>query len=203
MADRVTARDEGSKFLPHPEGQYAAQCVDVVNLGERVEQYLDKPKKLVPKVAIVFQTGERNAETGELHQVSVEFTVSMGDKANLRKFLEQWRGKTYTDEQAEAGVPIDKLEGQLGLITVERKKAKGSGNLYATIKVICPLPKGMGAPTLPVYVRPDFWEERKKANATAAAVFRQESHPVGNGESNDFDDFPPPHDDDSDQSLPF
>lgn len=201
MADDVTARNDGQKFLPHPAGQFAAVCVDVVNLGERVEQYLDKPKKLVPKVALVFQTGEANPETGELHQVSVEFTISMGEKANLRKFLENWRGKKYTEEQAEEGVPIHKLEGQSALITVEQRKAKASGNTYATINVICQLPKGMIKPTLPAYTRPEFWTERKKANAEAARLFKQESHPVGNGDS--FEDYPDALAAEADDALPF
>lgn len=190
MADAVTARDEGQKYLPHPEGQFAAVCVDVVNLGERVEQYADKPKRLVPKVALVFQTGEVNRDTGDLHQVSVEFTVSMGEKANLRKFLEQWRGKKYSEAQAEEGVPIHKLEGQPALITVEHKRAKSSGNTYATINGIVPLPKGMERPALPAYKRPEFWEERKKANAEAAKAFRQAMHPVDNGEGDGYQDFP-------------
>ena len=201
MADTVTARDEGQKFTPHPEGQFAAVCVDVVNLGERVEQFKDQPKKLVPKVALVFQTGEVNADTGDLHQVSVEFTVSMGEKANLRKFLEAWRGKKYTDEQAEEGVPVHKLEGQAGYITVEQRKAKSSGNTYATINAIMPLPKGMMKPTLPAYTRPEFWTERKKANAEAAAAFKRELHPVG-AAAGSFEDFPEALDG-GDDDLPF
>lgn len=202
MADAVTARDAGQKFTPHPEGQFPAVCVDVVNLGDRVEQFLDKPKRLVPKVALVFQTGEINADTNELHQVSVEFTISMGEKANLRKFLEQWRGKKYTEEQAEAGVPIHKLEGHPALITVEHKVSK-QNRRYAVINGIVPLPKGLLKPTLPAYERPEFWEERKKANAEAAKAFRQEQHPVSNGDQGDtgFEDFPPPHLDDD--GLPF
>lgn len=202
MADAVTARDAGKKFLPHPEGGYAAVCVDVVNLGERVEQYAGKPERLVPKVAVVFQTGEVNPETGELHQVSMEYTVSMGEKANLRKFLEMWRGKKYTEEQAEEGVPIHKLEGAPGYITVEHKTS-GQGRKYAILSSIIPLPKGMVKPTLPAYTRPDFWAERKKANAEAAAKFKQDAHPVSNGDKDGFDGFPPPHNDGDDDDLPF
>ena len=100
MADAVTARNEGQKFTPHPEGPYAAVCVDVLNLGDRVETYQGKVK-IAPKCALVFRTGELR-DDGTPFEVAIEFTVSMYDRASLRKFLEAWRGKPYTEEQAES-----------------------------------------------------------------------------------------------------
>src|SRR5438045_7350404 len=83
MHDTITARSSNAKYLSHPEGQFVAQCVDVIDLGDKVEQYQDAPKKLVPKCALVFRTGEKNAETGEYIDIAREFTISMGDTANL------------------------------------------------------------------------------------------------------------------------
>ena len=97
-------------------------------MGESVQDFADKPKYLAQKCALVFRTGEKNEETSSYIDVSGEFTLSMGEKANLRKFLEQWRGKPYTVEQVDAGVPLDKLVGNWALLTVAHKKsAKGRG----------------------------------------------------------------------------
>src|SRR5690348_17737479 len=95
--DEVTAKNEGSKFKPHPAGQFAATCVDTINMGEKVEQFPGKPEKIVRKVGVVFRTGELDAE-GQIQDIVREFTLSMGEKANLRQFLEQWRGKSYTED---------------------------------------------------------------------------------------------------------
>lgn len=166
MADSVTAQDKGSGFTPHDEGQFAAVCMDVVDLGQRVEQFIGKPPRLAPKCALVFLT----TSGGETKDVAAEVTVSMGEKANLRALLEAWRGKSYTPEQAAAGIALEKLVGHTALISVEHKRS-GQGRVYAKIKAISPLPKEIPAPTPNGYTRAEFWAGRKKAYAEEAAKF--------------------------------
>jgi hypothetical protein len=168
MPDDVLAQDKGSSFTPHDEGQFAAVCVDVIALGHRVEQFPGKPSRVVPKCALVFLTNT----TGETKEIAAEVTVSMGEKANLRKLLEDWRGKSYTPEQAEQGVPLAKLVGHPALLTVEQKRS-GKGRTYARIKTLTPLPQGMSAPSMDGYKRQEFWATRKKEYAEEAARFMQ------------------------------
>lgn len=170
MADEVHAQDSGTKsFAAHPEGQFGVLCVDVIALGEKLDQYPGSPPKITTKCAIVFQSDEMNDQQ-EPHEISAEFTVSMNEKAGLRKFLESWRGKSYTAEQARQGVPVHKLEGQAGLLSVEHKLS-AKGRTYAKIKSISPLPKGMVAPT-PNYVRGEYWETRRKQYAEEVSAYR-------------------------------
>lgn len=173
MADTIVAKGQDSKFKPHPEGQFVAQCVDAINLGESVEQFPGKPEKLVPKCALVFRTGEKNLESGELIDMGQEFTVSMGEKANLRKTLESWRGKPYTEQQIDEGVPIHKLAGNWALITVAQKRSRND-RLYAFVQSVVGVPAAMrnSLPTFPEYKRGEFWETRKKEYAEAASKFR-------------------------------
>lgn len=168
MPDEVMAQDKGSSFTPHAEGQFTAVCVDVIDLGHRVEQFQGKPPRVVQKCALVFLTNT----TGETKEIAAELTVSMGEKANLRKLLEDWRGKSYTPEQAEIGVPLNKLVGHPGLLTVEQKRS-AKGRTYAKIKTLTPLPPGMIPPQGDGYKRPDFWAERRKEYAAEAARFMQ------------------------------
>src|SRR5882762_9985822 len=116
--DEVTAKDSGGNFTPHSEGQHATLCVDVVNLGVNVEQFPGQEPREVAKVALVFASGERQPDES-LTLVTTEMTLSANEKANLRKFLESWRGKSYTAEQAEAGLPVNKLYGQSALVSIE------------------------------------------------------------------------------------
>lgn len=195
MADEITATGSSVKFTPHPEGQFAARCVDTIALGEKVEQWGDFPEKLVTKVALVFRTGEKNADDHYI-DLSAEFTLSMGDKANLRKFLEQWRGKPYTEEQVEAGVPLHKLLNQNALVSVAHKRSRRE-RTYAVINAIMPLPKAMPPVAESLYDRADYWEERKKEYAKGVQDYKRSVTPV----SDDFSDFPEGQDDDSD--MPF
>jgi len=200
MSDNLTATASDAKFSPHPEGQYAARCVDVVDLGEKVEQYPGFPQRLSHKCLLIFRTGEVNPDTKEIIDIAKEFTVSMGEKANLRKFLEDWRGKSYQPAQIEQGVPLHKLTGQAALITVEHKTS-GKGRTYANVKGITPLPPQMAvaAPSAEGYTRAEYIEERKKAYAQESRTFRKAANaPPAEGES--FEDY---SQDDDDSSLPF
>lgn len=178
MSDTIVATGKASVI--HPDGQFVAQCVDCINVGEKVEEY-NGSKEVLQKCVLVFRTGELNPETGESLDISKEFTVSMGEKANLRKFLEMWRGKQYTNEQVKEGVPLHKLTGNYGLITVAHK-VSGKGNLYAIIAACVGIPKQLEAnkPVFGQYTRADFWEKRKKEYAAAVAEFRK-TVPTGNG----------------------
>jgi len=200
MADQVTARAEADKsFTPHPEGSYPMVCVDVVNYGETVSVF-DGHVKIQPKVGLFFQSGERN-EDGQLHTVAMEFTLSMFEKANLRKFLEMWRGNPKTDGQAEAGEPIDKLEGHPGYAQVAQKVSK-KGRAYALISGILPLPKGTPTPTHPPYQRPEYVEKRKAEYAAEVAKHRAIEAANGPKRDTSFDHFPEALEEEDDD-LPF
>jgi hypothetical protein len=185
VPDNVTAKKNKSDFIPHPAGQFTAQCVDVIDLGEKVVDFIGKPKYLAQTCALVFRTGEQNPVTNNVVDAAQEFTVSMGKKANLRKFLEAWRGKEYSDDEADEGVPVHKLVGQWALIQVGNKTSAG-GNDYAYIISASMLPKVMREhlPALEKYERAPYWADRKKKNDAEADAYRavigvdKSGHPI-------------------------
>ena len=203
--DHIVAKNEGgAAFTPHEAGQFAARCVDVIDLGEKVEQYEGKPAKLAHKVCLVYRTGEKNPDTGDVIDLAKEFTVSMYETANLRKFLAQWRGRDFTDAEVEEGAPLHKLCGISALVNVEHKKS-GAGRLYANVNAIQKLPKVMepGCPAGDDYERPEYLVKRKADYAVDAKAYRERigaAGPKGTAPAN-FEDFPDamPADDD----LPF
>lgn len=200
MADTITARGSDAKYLSHPAGQFVATCVDTIDLGDKLESFPGTPDKLVHKCAIVFRTGERNEQTGEYIDIAREFTVSMGEKANLRKFLEQWRGKAYTVDQIEEGVPLHKLAGNAGLLTIAQQTSK-QGRTYAVINACVGVPKQMAGAVEQHgdYKRADYWQTRKDEYAEGARKFRAEHQPPSND-----DDFTPAFDEYSNEvDLPF
>jgi hypothetical protein len=193
MADSVQTRtSDGKAYTPHPEGQYAAVCVDVLDLGEHPESYKNQPAELKHKIALVFWTGEVNPDTGKPYEITREFTNSMGPKANLRGFLSDWRGKSYSEDEARKPVPLDKLEGVSALMTIEHKSNAAGDRTYANIRSIAPLPKGMQKVDGKGYQRAEFWAKRKAEYRTLADAWRATHQ--------EFTDEPPP---DDETEMPF
>lgn len=202
-ADSVVVQVNGGdgQFEPHPEGTFLARCVDVIDLGEKVEQFEMNPKKLVPKIALVFVTGEFREFNGkpELHTLTKEFTASFGDRANLRKFAESWRGKSYKDSELTNGVDFGKMAGAYAQISVEHKVSR-QGRTFANIASISPVMKGVEKPAHlgAEYERPKYLMDKKAQYAEDAAKFRKEI-----GAPPASTDFREPPKAASDDDLPF
>lgn len=131
---------ETKSFEPIPEGMHKAICYAVYDLGT---QYNDKWNKSIHKVMLSWelpeQRFEKETEEGETldlcKSISKEYTLSLHEKAGLRKDLQGWRGKSFTKEELQ-GFELEKLVGvscQLQIIHVEK-----NGNIYANITNIIP-----------------------------------------------------------------
>jgi hypothetical protein len=137
----------GTFQLPS-EGVVRAVCADVIDLGIR-PGWEGKPTH---KIALVFQIDENDDKDGKPLQVQQWFTLSMNDKANLKKFLESWRGKKF--EMGEAGqFDLYKLVGAGALLTLVHGKPNQQNRVYANIQSISPMMKGMEPLQVRDYVR--------------------------------------------------
>lgn len=185
--DQITARAEPLKpWSKASEGQAQCVLVDVIDLGMQQTTYMGGPPKMQHKCALVWQIEEINPDTGKPFEMSKEFTVSMGELANLRKFLGMWRGKSYSDAEAAEGAPLHKLYAVNGLMQIEHKQSKSNPERsYATIVSVTPLPKNMQKIHPNEYNRSEHWKEKIKTYQSA-----------------DENDFPPPIEDETDD-LPF
>lgn len=169
MADTITVTKE-QRTLPTP-GPVIGVCVDVVDLGEALIQYQQQDAYVARKAAIIYQIDELHPEFNTPFETSAEFTVSFGKKAGLRKWLASWRGKEYTDDEAAKGVPLHKLEGRSGIVTIEHRTS-AAGNLYAKLTNITPLMKDMKPLAAQGYKRSDFWAKKKQDYADEVAKWR-------------------------------
>ncbi len=73
------------------------------------------------------------------------YTASMNEKANLRHHLEAWRGKTFTDEEAEA-FDVSAILGKPCMLTVMHTQK--DGKTYANIAGLGAIPKGINPKTI-------------------------------------------------------
>lgn len=137
----------GSNYTPHPAGQFQARCIDVVDLGWAETDYGPKYK-----VRLSFYCGEdgtKQRDDGPTTYpmiVSAKFTASLHEKAKLREFIESWGGRPLTAEELEK-FDLERLVGAPAFIQVVHNAV--GDRVYANIKGIMPLPKGMHAPETP------------------------------------------------------
>jgi hypothetical protein len=72
--------------------------------------------------------------------ISKRYTLSLNEKASLRKDLQSWRGKPFTSAEL-AGFDVSRLIGANCLLSVLHQDRAGA--TYANISTISSLPKGM------------------------------------------------------------
>lgn len=143
----IIAEDKGSDYVLIPSGNHIARCYGMVEIGTIKEEYGVYAGKLQHKVRITWETPLECHDFGSGLQpfsVSKEFTLSMNEKATLRKMLESWRGKSFSEDEAKS-FDITKLLGVPCMINVIHKTSS-KGSKYADISSIATLPKGLEAP---------------------------------------------------------
>lgn len=181
-------KEESSSFTPPPEGQFLAVCVDVVDLGEMKSEWQGK-MSMKHKCRVVFELSEKR-EDGSCYRVSRMFTASLSEKANLRAFLQSWRGKPFTREEL-AGFDTEVLVGINAIVQIVH--AERGDRVYANIDTIMKPMRGM-----PV-LKPSGEYVRVKDRTP-------EEQAAGNGAgAPPHDDAPPPDENpwDDESQMPF
>lgn len=145
----IIAKAGGGNFTPAPAGSHAAVCVDVVDLGMLKVTWGGK-EKTQHKIRLVWQI-EEDREDGKPFQVNRRYTLSLHEKAGLRKDLESWRGKPFSEQELD-GFDVEVLIGVPCLLSVIHAKGN-DGSIFANVASIMKLPKGIAAPTPRDYVR--------------------------------------------------
>ena len=151
----INATNEGGNFELAPAGSFSARCYSMVHIGT-IKEVFKGEEKMFNKVRISWElpTEQKEFKPGEgLKPISIskEFNLSMNEKSNLRKFLEGWRGKGFTEEESKS-FDITKLLGKTCMLSIIHKTS-GKGNKYADINSASSLPKGLVCPD---QINPNF-----------------------------------------------
>jgi hypothetical protein len=121
-------------YNPAPEGLWQGVCCDVIDLG-LVKNTYDGGEKHMVKVR--WQLEERDQKTGKPFEVSKRYNLSLHEKANLRKDLESWRGRKFTEAELEK-FDLEKLLGANCQLSVSHN-IKEEGDVYANVNAIVPI----------------------------------------------------------------
>lgn len=141
---------ESKSHTPAPSGLHQAVCVDAIDMGVLEVTYSGKTKKQ-HKIRLAWQIDELR-DDGKRFVVQKRYTCSLHEKATLRKELESWRGKPFTEDELRGGFDLEKLLGVNCQINVQHVQAQ-SGETYANVVSIVPLGKGMTKIAALDYVR--------------------------------------------------
>ena len=191
-----------------PEGLQDAICYLVCDLGTQTGNFGPKRQVMIgwefPDQRIEYEDGSKPMVK------TATFTLSLHEKANLRKVAEGWRGRRFTQDDLRKGFDISKMLGVNCQIQILHE-TKDSGKTYDNIAAVLPPKSGK-----PVVVNTENehlyfsfddkmeipgglydWIVAKIKDSDEYQLSREE--PDG-PDGPDFDEYMPPEDD---NSIPF
>lgn len=142
----IASDSGGGNFKRVPPGAYIGRCYSLIDLGTQLSSG-QFGEKLQHKIRIGWELFGED-ENGEPLTVDVDgktmpmtisksYTVSLHEKAGLRKDLAAWRGKDFTDEEAR-GFDVSKLIGAYCMVNVTTSES--NGKTYSNVAGLTPLP---------------------------------------------------------------
>lgn len=111
MALTMPKTSGGGDFELCPAGNHLAICYRVIDLGTQEVTY-DGQTKHQRKVYLGWEVPDETMEDGRPFTIGKRYTWSSHEKSTLRKHLEAWRSKPFTDSDlGEGGFHIKKVLG--------------------------------------------------------------------------------------------
>jgi hypothetical protein len=149
----LTASDSGNgNFKRVPAGSHIARCFSIADLGTHTTngQYGETTNRKIRLAWEIFGDDENNEPLViEIDGIKMPLTInktyslSLGEKANLRKDLAAWRGRDFTAEELKA-FDVSSVIGVYCMLNVTLSET--NGKTYSNIAGISPLHKTMTKP---------------------------------------------------------
>ena len=144
----LIAKDEGGNFTPAPAGNHVARCYSIIDLGtQHSDQFTWEgstiPATDRPQILIMWELPNSLVDVEGEQQPAVTshfYNMYFNDKARLRKDLESWRGRQFTQDELR-GFDISNVIGHPCMLNVTHND-KGK----AKITSVAAMPQGLAAP---------------------------------------------------------
>lgn len=145
-----TAKDTGNgDFKRVPPGAYIGRCYAIIDMGTQVnEQYAKSAHKVQLRWELFGEDEAGQPLTVTIDSktmpmtISKSYTLSLHEKAGLRKDLAAWRGKDFTADEAKA-FDVSKLLGAFCMVNVTQ--SENNGKTYSNVAGLTPLPGALKA----------------------------------------------------------
>ena len=136
----LLAKEPENERILISEGVHLAVCIGVWDLGTQHSKVFDKE---IHQVLIMWEIPHERITIDNKSlpmAISKRYTLSLNEKASLRKDLESWRGKAFPAETLKEGFDLKKILGKTCQIQIIHNE--NNGKTYANIAGIMALPKG-------------------------------------------------------------
>jgi hypothetical protein len=152
MATYASDTGGSGDFTPIPEGPHPAICDMFVDLGlqESGGKYAGKVQH---KIYIRWQIPSLRLEyekDGVKHEgpmtIGNKYTLSLHEKAALRKTLQGWRGRAFTPEELKK-FDVTTIVGKPCILSVSHSPKDGGG-VYANVDSVMKVMDGMTVPPI-------------------------------------------------------
>ncbi len=139
----VSDNGGGGTFEQAPVGAHVARCIGLIDIGTHHGEYEGVPnvrRQVIVKWELPNELISDGEFAGKPFTVSEFYTLSLGEKANLRKALVAWRGKEFTEDELK-GFDLKNVLNKPCMLQVGRNKKD-----RAKVQAVMSLPKGMACP---------------------------------------------------------
>lgn len=140
----IPLKNESKEREIIPAGNYVAVLYSIVQIGTVPESYMGE-EKMLAKVRFTWEIPKLQREFDGVMKPMVigdDYTISWGEKANLRKVVQGILGETPEDE----GFDLKSLLGTACMLQVINGVGKASGRKYAAVGSVAQLPEEITPP---------------------------------------------------------
>jgi hypothetical protein len=137
------SNSDRKQFQIAPAGTHLARLYRIIDLGTQMREYEGKVT-MSRKAKFFFELHGEDADGKPLLTLdgkpliqSREYTVSLNEKANLRRDLEAWRGKAFSEDELK-GFDISNILGHFCMVNISHRQ-KGDMT-YADLKGVSAVP---------------------------------------------------------------
>lgn len=141
----------GGDFEQPPVGTHLARCIRIIDIGTQKGEYQGKAtfkRQVIIAWELPTELISEGEYAGKPFGVSRFYTASLSEKANLRKDLQNWRGRDFTPQELGGFDPRNILGKACMLSLTENDKGK--------IRVTGVMAKPKGVP-IPEQVNPSLY----------------------------------------------
>ncbi|MCX6098253.1 MAG: hypothetical protein NTZ77_07280 [Caldiserica bacterium] len=122
-------------------GTHVARCCGIVDLGT---QYSEKFGRWANKIMFQFELPADLTDDGRPSVISKKYTLSLNDKASLRKDLESWLGRPVTAREEHDRFALGSMLGAACLLSILH--GENAEKAHAYVAGVMSVPAGMVVP---------------------------------------------------------
>jgi hypothetical protein len=140
----LIAKNNQKEFKPIEAGTHIGRVCGIIHIGT-IADIISNKEQVRNRIFISFEVPTQLKEDGTPHTIGQEFTLSMHKQGNLLPFIESMLG-VKLDKEATKEFDVYSLLGTTAMLNLIHSAPTTEGAVFANIKSISPLVKGMEAP---------------------------------------------------------